>query len=108
MIKRCPQHGFFRGEHCECGLAGQLILDEARTEQLGRLVAGGLRHFPLDLGLEMDSRGWVDLSKLGEVVQKDIAGRTKRWLSPLLNPIPSRDMRSQIRGSGPDTVTLWI
>ena len=69
MIKRCPQHGFFRGEHCECGSSGQLLLDETKTEQLGRLVAGGLRHFPVDLGLEMDSRGWVDLAKLGLVVQ---------------------------------------
>lgn len=74
MIKRCPQHGFFRGEHCECGSAGQLLLDEAKTEQLGRLVAGCLRHFPGDLGLEMDCRGWVDLTKLGSVV----AGR-HRW-----------------------------
>jgi putative RNA 2'-phosphotransferase len=68
MIKRCPQHGFFRGEHCECGSAGQLLLDETKTEQLGRLVAGSLRHFPGDLGLDMDSRGWVDLTKLGQVV----------------------------------------
>ncbi|MCU0637088.1 MAG: RNA 2'-phosphotransferase [Methanothrix sp.] len=68
MIKRCPQHGFFRGEHCECGSAGQLLLDEAKTEKLGRLIAGCLRHFPGDLGLEMDSRGWVDLTKLGAVV----------------------------------------
>lgn len=69
MIKRCPQHGFFRGEHCVCGSSGQLLLDETKTEQLGRLVAGGLRHFPGDLGLEMDSRGWVDLIKLGDVVR---------------------------------------
>lgn len=69
MIKRCPQHGFFREEHCVCGSSGQLVLDETKTEQLGRLVAGGLRHFPGDLGLEMDSRGWVDLIKLGDVVR---------------------------------------
>ena len=68
MIKRCPQHGFFRGELCTCGSAGQLLLDETKTEQLGRLVAGCLRHFPGDLGLTMDSRGWVDLTKLGQVV----------------------------------------
>jgi len=69
MIKRCSQHGLFRGERCECGSAGQLLLDEAKTEQLGRLVAGALRHFPDDLGLAMDSRGWADLSALGDVVQ---------------------------------------
>ena len=69
MIKHCPQHGFFREEHCECGSPGKLLLDETKTEQLGRLVAGGLRHFPADLGLEMDLCGWVDLTRLGEVVQ---------------------------------------
>jgi putative RNA 2'-phosphotransferase len=90
MIKRCPQHGFFRGEHCECGLAGQLILDEARTEQLGRLVAGGLRHFPLDLGLEMDSRGWVDLSRLGEVVQKRHRWANKEMVVALVQSDPKQ------------------
>lgn len=69
MIKCCPQHGPFRGERCECGESGRLLLDEAKTETLGRLVAGGLRHFPGDLGLAMDSRGWVSLTKLGEVVK---------------------------------------
>jgi putative RNA 2'-phosphotransferase len=69
MIRRCKQHGLFRGESCNCGDSGDLVLDEAKTEQLGRLVAGALRHFPDDLGLAMDSRGWVDLSILGEVVQ---------------------------------------
>ncbi|MHC1631156.1 MAG: RNA 2'-phosphotransferase [Methanotrichaceae archaeon] len=69
MIKRCLQHGFFRGDCCECGEAGQLILDEERTTKLGRLVAGALRHFPDDLGLEMDSRGWVDLNALSEVIK---------------------------------------
>jgi putative RNA 2'-phosphotransferase len=76
MIKRCPQHGFFREERCVCGSAGQFLLDETKTEQLGRLVAGCLRHFPEDLGLAMDSRGWVDLNKLGQVV----ASR-HRWAS---------------------------
>ena len=40
MIKRCPQHGFFRGEHCECGSAGLQLLDETKTEQL-RPTGGG-------------------------------------------------------------------
>ncbi len=102
MIKRCPQHGFFRGEHCECGLAGQLILDEAKTEQLGRLVAGGLRHFPHDLGLEMDSQGWVDLSKLGEVVQNRHRWASKEQVVALVQSDPKqryeiRDQRIRAR-----------
>ena len=102
MIKRCPQHGFFRGEQCECGLAGQLILDEAKTEQLGRLVAGGLRHFPRDLGLEMDSCGWVDLSKLGEVVQSRHRWASKEQVVALVQSDPKqryeiRDQRIRAR-----------
>ncbi|NYT02397.1 MAG: RNA 2'-phosphotransferase [Methanosarcinales archaeon] len=69
MIRRCRQHGFFRGDRCECGDEGTLVLDEAKTEQLGRLIAGALRHFPDDLGLAMNSRGWVDLAILADVVK---------------------------------------
>lgn len=76
MIKRCSRHGFFRGEICECGSTGQMVLDEAKTEQLGRLVAGALRHFPGDLGLAMDSKGWADLTSIGELIHK-----RHRWAS---------------------------
>ncbi len=90
MIKRCPQHGFFRGEHCECGSTGQLLLDETKTEQLGRLVAGALRHFPGDLGLEMDSRGWVDLAKLGEVVRSRHRWASKELVIALVESDPKQ------------------
>jgi len=90
MIKRCPQHGLFRGEHCECGSPGQLLLDETKTEQLGRLVAGGLRHFPDDLGLQMDSRGWVDLTKLGEVVRSRHRWANKELLTALIESDPKQ------------------
>jgi putative RNA 2'-phosphotransferase len=90
MIKRCSQHGLFRGERCECGSAGQLVLDEAKTEQLGRLVAGALRHFPDDLGLTMDSRGWVDLSSLGAVVQSRHRWANKNLVIGLVQSDPKR------------------
>jgi len=90
MIKRCPQHGLFRGEHCECGFAGQLFLDETKTAQLGRLVAGGLRHFPDDLGLQMDSRGWVDLTALGEVVRSRHRWASKELLIALIESDPKQ------------------
>lgn len=90
MIKRCSQHGLFRGERCECGSAGQMLLDEAKTEQFGRLVAGALRHFPEDLGLAMDSRGWVDLSALGEVVQSRHRWANKNLVIALVQSDPKR------------------
>jgi putative RNA 2'-phosphotransferase len=90
MIKRCSQHGLFRGERCECGSAGQLVLDEAKTEQLGRLVAGALRHFPDDLGLTMDSSGWVDLSSLGAVVQSRHRWANKNLVIGLVQSDPKK------------------
>jgi len=69
MIKRCPQHGFFRGECCHCGEQGQLMLEEDNTERLGRLIAGVLRHFPHDLGLVIDSCGWVNLIDLSQAIR---------------------------------------
>ncbi len=91
MIKRCPQHGPFRGEHCgECGQPGQLLLDESKTETLGRLVAGGLRHFPDDLGLAMDSRGWVNLTALSDVVQSRHRWASKEVIIALVGTDPKQ------------------
>jgi putative RNA 2'-phosphotransferase len=90
MIKRCPRHGFFRGDRCECGEAGKLILDEARTEQLGRLVAGALRHFPDDLGLAMNPRGWAKLSVLNDVVRTRYRWANRNLLIALVESDPKK------------------
>jgi putative RNA 2'-phosphotransferase len=95
MIKRCPEHGFFRGERCDCGFAGQLILDEAKTEQLGRLVAGMLRHFPGDLGLSMDSRGWVDIASASDALRKRHRWASEEMLIALVESDPKQ--RYEIR-----------
>jgi len=69
-IRRCPGHGYFRGQYCFCGEQGEFILQHYRTEKLGRIVSGALRHFTKDIGLEMDERGWVDIEKLGEAIRE--------------------------------------
>lgn len=68
-IRRCPQHGFFRGDACSCGSRGKLVLDGVRTEKLGRLLAGALRHFPDDLGLAMSPQGWVEIPVLVDAIR---------------------------------------
>lgn len=95
MIKRCPEHGFFRGEGCECGNAGQTVLEEERTEKLGRLVAGALRHFPDDLGLDMSPRGWVDLDALSEAIETRYRWANKRLVIALVQSDPKE--RYEIR-----------
>lgn len=95
MIKRCPEHGFFRGEQCVCGNAGQIVLEEERSEKLGRLVAGALRHFPDDLGLEMSPRGWVDLDDLSEAIGTRYRWANKRLVIALVQSDPKE--RYEIR-----------
>ncbi len=64
QIRSCSAHGYFRGEECECGEPGRLILDEERTVRLGKMISGALRHFPDKFGLNMDRQGWVDIERL--------------------------------------------
>ncbi|MCL7414626.1 MAG: RNA 2'-phosphotransferase [ANME-2 cluster archaeon] len=68
MIRKCPKHGYFRGEVCQCGEEGKYVLDTERTERMGRFISGGLRHFPDDLGLGMNQHGWVDIDVLIDVM----------------------------------------
>ncbi|MDO9098366.1 MAG: RNA 2'-phosphotransferase [Candidatus Methanoperedens sp.] len=69
MIKKCQNHGFFRGEACACGEAGSLVLSDEQTERLGRFISGALRHFPDDLGLAMNQHGWVDVDVLVDTMR---------------------------------------
>ncbi len=69
MIKKCQNHGFFRGETCSCGETGSLVLNDEQTERLGRFISGALRHFPDDLGLAMNQHGWVDVDVLCDAMR---------------------------------------
>lgn len=95
MIKRCPKHGYFRGERCECGEPGELVLNEEKTEKLGRLVAGALRHFPGDLGLEMDSKGWADFDQLTRVIRTRYHWANQNLVAALLQSDPK--MRYEVQ-----------
>ncbi|WP_406660284.1 RNA 2'-phosphotransferase [Methanolobus sp. ZRKC3] len=83
MIRKCKEHGYFRGEVCpECSDEGRYVLDDDREERLGRFVSGALRHFPEDVGLEMDAQGWVDLDFLYDAMKKRYRwGTMERLLS---------------------------
>lgn len=78
-IRFCPIHGFYRGEVCQCGKKGEMILEKERVEKLGRFVSGVLRHFPDRFGLNMDENGWVDFESLVRVVRRKFKW-ANRWL----------------------------
>ncbi len=78
-IRFCPNHGFYRGEICKCGIKGELILNKEKVEKLGRLISGILRHFPDKFGLEMDENGWVSFESLVKAVRRKYKW-ANRWL----------------------------
>ena len=82
-IRYCAEHGHFRGQYCFCGQAGEFILPDYRSEKLGRIVSGALRHFPRDMGLEMDRQGWVDLGALEGAVRERYSWANERVLEAL-------------------------
>jgi putative RNA 2'-phosphotransferase len=62
MLRECKEHGYFRGESCPiCGEDGKFLMNEQELEQIGRTMAGTLRHFPEKFGLQMDEQGFVNL-----------------------------------------------
>jgi putative RNA 2'-phosphotransferase len=68
MIRRCPEHGYFDGDACDCGEEGDAVLDGNRRLRLSKFVSGALRHFPDDAGIELDGNGWTPYDELAEAV----------------------------------------
>lgn len=75
-IRFCPEHGFYRGEICQCGFKGEVVLESEKVEKLGRFISGLLRHFPDKFGLRMDEDGWVDFDELVKVTRRKF-----RWVN---------------------------
>lgn len=67
-IRNCENHGYFRGEECECGQEGEIVIPEDKLKPLGKIVSGALRHFPTDIGVSLDQDGWADLDQLLEAI----------------------------------------
>jgi putative RNA 2'-phosphotransferase len=81
MLRECRDHGYFRGEDCPiCGEEGKFLASEKELDNLGRLLAGVLRHFPERFGLTMDDHGWVDMREFTQAVQS--RRRDFHWLRP--------------------------
>jgi len=81
MLKECKIHGYFRNENCPtCGDKGKFLMNDEELEQIGRIMAGVLRHFPERFGLKMDEKGWINIRNFVDAV------RVKRsqfhWLRP--------------------------
>lgn len=81
MIKECKVHGYFRAENCPvCSEPGKFLMNDEEVDQLGRIMAGVLRHFPERFTLTMDSHGWIEVRSIVDAVR---ARRNQfHWLRP--------------------------
>ncbi|MEM2869255.1 MAG: RNA 2'-phosphotransferase [Thermoplasmata archaeon] len=81
MIKECRTHGYFRADACpNCKEPGKFLMNDEEVDQLGRILAGVLRHFPERFQLSLDGHGWVDIRALVEAVRQR---RSQfHWLRP--------------------------
>jgi len=76
MLRECQDHGYFRGDTCPiCGDAGRFLMNDQELEQIGRTMAGALRHFPEKFELPMDSQGFVPMRDFVNALKK----QRDRW-----------------------------
>ncbi len=81
MLRECSEHGYYRGETCPiCGEPGKFLMNEQELEQLGRTMAGVLRHFPERFGLDMDDQGFVNIRDFINALRDN--NRRYHWLRP--------------------------
>lgn len=98
MIRKCEEHGYFRGDACPaCGTEGRYVLDTEREERLGRFISGALRHFPDDVGLKMNRRGWVEIDHLCDIMKRRYRWATRERLIALVQS--DEKNRYEINGS---------
>lgn len=99
-IRRCPDDGFFDGESCPiCGRSGEVVVTSDRRTQLSKFISGALRHFPGDVGIQLDAAGWVDLELLCERTEERYG-----WFDPDMIPaIVATDPKGRFELDG-DTI----
>lgn len=81
MLRDCPDHGPFRGKVCpDCEQEGKFLINDRELDNLGRIMAGILRHFPDRFDLEISDEGWIDLEAMCEAIREQ---RDRfHWLRP--------------------------
>ena len=88
-IFACPEHGPFVGDRCpDCGATGDRVLDGGRRRRLSKFLSGVLRHFPDDVGLELDGRGWTEFEEVVDAVEKKYDWATREHVEGVVATDP--------------------
>lgn len=70
-VRYCDDHGYFAAESCPvCNRQEKRVIGADQRRQLSGFTSGALRHFPSDVGLDLDSEGWTGFDDLVAVVEQ--------------------------------------
>lgn len=89
-IRDCDEHGEFTdAERCPvCSERAPTLLSGDRRRRLSKFVSGALRHFPDDVGLELDEQGWTDYGDLVTAVERKYDWADARYVAALVETDP--------------------
>ena len=88
----CEDDGPFSaddGDCPACGAPGTPLLSGDRRRRLSKFVSGALRHFPEDVGIELDDRGWTDYGALVDAVQRKYDWAEPRHVAAVIATDPN-------------------
>jgi putative RNA 2'-phosphotransferase len=106
-IRHCPEHGLFdantggsngndrsegddgNDESCPvCGASGEVVLNGGKRVRLSKFLSGALRHFPGDLGLALDERGWASYEALLDIATERYPWADRETVDAVLSTDP--------------------
>lgn len=92
QIRSCEDHGAFAADHGHCpgcGARGGQVLSGDQRRRLSKFVSGALRHFPDDVGLELDDHGWTGYDDLLEAVDRKYDWAQPRHVAAVIATDPN-------------------
>lgn len=101
-IRICEDHGAFSADHGHCPVCdsrGRQVLSGDQRRRLSKFVSGALRHFPDDVGLELDDYGWTGYADLVAAVERKYDWARPRHVDAVITTDPKGRFERAATGS---------
>jgi len=104
VVFECADHGYFAdgptGRNCPaCGGDGRAVIVGDRRRRLSTFIGGALRHFPDDVGLDLDERGWVTYGAVVDAVLERYDWASREHVQAVVATDPKGRFERQFDGS---------
>lgn len=91
-IRTCEDHGPFSSGDGRCPVCndpGAQLLSGPRRRRLSKFLSGALRHFPGDVGLDLDDHGWARTDALVDAVERRYDWASDRHVAAVITTDPN-------------------